>query len=231
MGKGVLVTPTTHHNILVGPSAINEEDKDDTSVRVGALREIFKTAAKSVPTVSMREMITSFAGLRAHPVSDDFIIQKAENNDKFINLIGIESPGLASSPAIAEYVKDMVVDTLGKEPEEKADYNPSRKKPVIFRNLSLEEKEALVAKDPAYARIVCRCETVTEGEIRDCIKAPAGAIDIDGVKRRVRAGMGRCQGGFCGSKVMEILSEELDEPINEVTKFGGESDVIYERTK
>ena len=231
MGKGILVTPTTHHNILVGPSAVNTEDKDDTSVRVGALREIFATADKSVPIVSMREMITSFAGLRAHPVSDDFIIQKSASNDKFINLIGIESPGLASSPAIAEYVKDMVVDVLGKEPEIKADYNPSRKEPVIFRNLSLEEKEALIAKNPAYARIICRCETITEGEIRDCIQAPAGAIDIDGVKRRVRAGMGRCQGGFCGSKVMEILSEELNLPISEVTKFGGKSDIIYERTK
>lgn len=231
MGKGILVTPTAHHNILVGPSAVNIEDKDNTAVRVGALNQIFATAQKSVPTVSTRDMITSFAGLRAHPVSDDFYIAKSKTNDKFINLIGIESPGLASSPAIAEYVKDIVVEVLGGEPEVKADYNPSRKKPVIFRELSVEEQEALIAKDPAYARIICRCETITEGEIRDCIKAPAGAIDQDGVKRRVRAGMGRCQGGFCGSKVMEILADELKEPIYEVTKFGGHSDIIYERTK
>lgn len=231
MGKGILVTPTTHHNILVGPSAANMTDKEDVSVRMGELRNVFKTAAKSVPTVSMRDMITSFAGLRAHLVTDDFYIEKSKTNDKFINLVGIESPGLASSPAIAEYVREMVIDTLGAEPEVRADYNPSRKAPVIFRELSKDEQRELIEKDPAYARIVCRCETITEGEIRDAVRAPAGAVDVDGVKRRTRAGMGRCQGGFCGSKVMEIISKELDKPINQISKFGGKSDIIYERTK
>lgn len=234
MGKGILVTPTAHHNILVGPSAVNMEDKDDVSVRTGALRQIFKTAAKSVPSVSMRDMITSFAGLRAHLATDDFYIEKSKTNDMFINTVGIESPGLASSPAIAEYIRDIVLETLkahGATVTENENYNPSRRKPVYFRDLSLEEQEVLIAKDPAYARIICRCETITEGEIRDAIQAPAGAIDIDGVKRRTRAGMGRCQGGFCGSKVMEILSRELNKPINEISKFGGKSDIIYERTK
>lgn len=231
MGKGILVTPTTHHNILVGPSAANMTDKEDVSVRVGELRKIFKVAAKSVPSVSMRDMITSFAGLRSHLVTDDFYIDKSKTNDKFINLVGIESPGLASSPAIAEYVREMVVDTLGSEPTVRADFDPSRKAPVIFRELPKEEQRKLIEKDPAYARIVCRCETITEGEIRDAVRAPAGAIDVDGVKRRTRAGMGRCQGGFCGSKVMEIISKELDKPINQVSKFGGKSDIIYERTK
>ena len=230
MGKGILVTPTCHHNILVGPSAINVADNEDKSVRVGALREIFATAQKSVPIVSTRDMITSFAGIRAHSTTDDFIIQYAKNNDHFLNLIGIESPGLASSPAIAEYVEEMVLSVIGK-PEANENYNPSREKPVIFRELSMEEKEAVIAKDPAYAHIICRCETITEGEIRAVIKAPAGAIDIDGVKRRTRAGMGRCQGGFCGSKVLEILAEELNKPKNEIDKFGGESKIIYERTK
>ncbi len=231
MGKGILVTPTCHHNILVGPSAVNMEDKDDTSVRVGALREVFATAQKSVPTVSMREMITSFAGIRSHSTTDDFIIQKSKANDHMINLVGIESPGLASSPAIAEYVKDMVVEILGGEPAPRPNYNPSRSKPIIFRELSIEEKEKVVAENPDYAKIICRCETITEGEIRAAIKAPAGAVDIDGVKRRTRAGMGRCQGGFCGSKVLEILADELDKPLNEIKKFGGESSIIYERTK
>lgn len=230
MGKGILVAPTCHHNILVGPSAINVTDNEDKSVRVGALREIFATAQKSVPIVSTRDMITSFAGIRSHSTTDDFIIQKATANDHFINLIGIESPGLASSPAIAEYVENMVIDTIGK-PELKSNWNAGRKEPIIFRNLSMEEKEAVIAKDPAYAHIICRCETITEGEIRAAIKAPAGAIDIDGVKRRTRAGMGRCQGGFCGSKVLEILAEELGTPKNEISKFGGESKIIYERTK
>jgi len=229
MGKGILVTPSAHHNILVGPSAVNVEDKDDLSVRIGALREVFGKASKSVPTVSMRDMITSFAGLRAHLDTEDFYIEPSKTDDHFINLVGIESPGLASSPAIAEYVRDMVLSV--QPAEKKADFNPSRRKPVIFRELSKEDKEALIAKDPSYARIVCRCETITEGEIRDAIRAPFGAVDVDGVKRRTRAGMGRCQGGFCGSKVMEILADELGKPINEINKFGGKSDIIYERTK
>lgn len=231
MGKGILVTPTCHHNILVGPSAVDIEDREDTSVRLGALRDVFDTARKSVPIVTNRDMITSFAGIRSHSTTDDFIIQKSTANDHFINLIGIESPGLTAAPAIAEYVKDMVVEILGSEPEVKANYNPSRKKPVIFRELSIEEQEKAIAENPDYAHIICRCETITEGEIRAAIKAPAGAIDIDGVKRRTRAGMGRCQGGFCGSKVLEILADELGKPLNEINKFGGNSDIIYERTK
>ncbi len=230
MGKGILVTPTCHHNILIGPSATNVPADSGTAVRVGELRKIFATAQKSVPIVSTRDMITSFAGIRAHSTTDDFIIQYAKDNDHFLNLIGIESPGLASSPAIAEYVEELVLKVIG-TPDLNPNYNPSRTEPIIFRELSMEEKEAVIAKDPAYAHIICRCETITEGEIRAAIKAPAGAIDVDGVKRRTRAGMGRCQGGFCGSKVLEILSEELGKPINEIDKFGGESKIIYERTK
>lgn len=230
MGKGILVSPTTHHNILVGPTSVDMEDKDDLSVRVGALRETYAIAQKSIPAATARDQITSFAGLRAHLDVHDFIIEKTAKNDHFINAIGIESPGLASSPAIAEYIENIVLDVLGAQ-DKKADWNPSRKAPVFFRNLSLEEQEALIAKDPAYARIICRCETITEGEIRDAVLAPAGAIDVDGVKRRTRAGMGRCQGGFCGSKVMEIISKELNMPISEIKKFGGNSDIIYERTK
>ena len=238
MGKGILVAPTTHHNILVGPTAVDSDGHDDsyihpdTSVRVGALRSIFKMAQKSIPSVSPRDMITNFAGLRAHDATaGDFGIDVSKTSDHFINLIGIESPGLASSPAIAEYVRELVVKILGSEPEVKADFDPSRKEPVFLRELTLEEQEKLVAENPDYGRIICRCETVTEGEIRDAIRRPAGAVDIDGVKRRTRAGMGRCQGGFCGSKVQEILAEELNRPINKITKFGGESDIIYERTK
>ncbi len=235
MGKGILVSPTTHHNVFVGPTSLNREEtvegRHDTSVRVGALRETYKVAQRSVPGVSPRDQITSFAGLRAHWEKHDFYINYSKRTDKFINLIGIESPGLASSPAIAAYVEDLVIKSFEDAPAENPDYNPSRKKPVRFRDCTNEERAALIEQDPAYARVICRCETITEGEIRDAIRAPAGAIDVDGVKRRTRAGMGRCQGGFCGSKVMEILSEELNKPINEIDKFGGDSDIIYERTK
>lgn len=230
MGKGILVSPTTHHNILVGPTSVDIEDKDDLSVRVGALRNTYAIAQKSIPAATARDQITSFAGLRAHLDVHDFIIEKSGKNDHFINAIGIESPGLASSPAIAEFIEELVLSVIGPQ-EEKADWNPSRKAPVFFRNLSFEEQEELIAKDPAYARIICRCETITEGEIRDAVRAPAGAIDVDGVKRRTRAGMGRCQGGFCGSKVMEIIADELNVDIDTISKFGGNSDIIYERTK
>lgn len=235
MGKGILVAPTTHHNVFVGPTSLDMNDdlegRTDVSVRVGALRETYAAAQKSIPSISARDQITSFAGLRSHWEKHEFYIKPATTNDHFINLIGIESPGLAASPAIADYVENLVLDIMGSVPEKKDNYNPSRKAPVFFRDRTPEERAALIAENPAYSRIICRCETITEGEIRDAIRAPAGAIDVDGVKRRTRAGMGRCQGGFCGSKVMEILAEELDKPISEITKFGGESDIIYERTK
>lgn len=229
MGKGILVTPTVDGNLLLGPSALDIEDKEDSATTADALSTILSTAQKSVPCLTTREVITSFAGLRAHCTRDDFIIEPSEINSQFINVAGIESPGLSSAPAIAEYVRDIL---LGFEKfEEKSDFNPIRKEPVRFRHMTNEERKTLIKKNPAYGQIICRCETITEGEILDAIHAPAGAIDVDGVKRRTRAGMGRCQGGFCGSKVVEILARELGVEINEITKFGGNSKILYERTK
>lgn len=229
MGKGILVTPTVDGNLLIGPSALDIEDKTDVSTTASELAEVLKAAQKSVPTVSTRAVITSFAGLRAHSTNDDFIIEPSKKNDRFFNVAGIESPGLSAAPAIAEYVGQTVAECLGAK--EKADFVSEREAPVRFRNMSNEERRELVKKNPAYGRIICRCETVTEGEILDAIHAPAGARDVDGVKRRTRAGMGRCQGGFCGSKVVELLARELGVEINEITKFGGESKILYDRTK
>ena len=146
-----------------------------------------------------------------------------------MNVAGVESPGLSSAPAIALFVREILNEKL--ELNEKEVYSDTREEPVRFRHMSDEERAELIKKNPAYGRIVCRCETITEGEIIDAIKAPAGARDVDGVKRRTRAGMGRCQGGFCGSKVVEILARELNVPMSEITKFGGDSKIIYERTK
>ena len=229
MGKGVLVTPTVDGNLLIGPSALDIEDKTDVSTTSEGLSGILQTGKKSIPVLGTREVITSFAGLRAHCDRDDFIIEPSEKNSRFINVAGIESPGLSSAPAIALFVKDMIIKELS--PEEKSDFNPVREEPVRFRHMSNEERKALIAKNPAYGRIICRCETITEGEILDAIHAPAGARDVDGVKRRTRAGMGRCQGGFCGSKVVELLARELGVEINEITKFGGDSRILYDRTK
>ena len=229
MGKGILVTPTVDGNLLLGPSAIDIDDKSDVTTCADTLGDVLTIAKKSVPCLTTREVITSFAGLRAHCDRNDFIIEPSEKNAQFINVAGIESPGLSSAPAIALYVKDIIINAISVE--EKTDFNPVREEPVRFRHMSNEERKALIEKNPAYGRIICRCETITEGEILDAINAPAGARDVDGVKRRTRAGMGRCQGGFCGSKVVELLAQELGVEINEITKFGGNSKILYERTK
>lgn len=230
MGKGVLVSPTVDGNLIVGPSAEDIADGDNVATTEVGLDKIYTMATKSVPQVSLRNAITSFSGNRAHPTTDDFIIGSSAVNEKFINVAGIESPGLSSAPAIAEMVVGIMKELKG-DLEAKADFDPIRPEPVRFRHMSTEERAELIKKNKAYGRIVCRCETITEGEIIDAIHAPAGARDVDGVKRRTRAGMGRCQGGFCGSKVVEILARELGVPMNEITKFGGESKIIYDRTK
>lgn len=229
MGKGVLVTPTVDGNLLIGPSALDVDDKEDVDTTPDGLDFVVSKAKKSVPALNIRGAITSFAGMRAHPVTDDFIIGFSEKNDRFLNVAGIESPGLSAAPAIAEMVAGLLREKAALT--EKNAYTMTRKAPVRFRHMTKAEREALIAGNKAYGRIICRCETITEGEIIDAIKAPAGARDVDGVKRRTRAGMGRCQGGFCGSKVVEILSRELNVPMNEITKFGGESKILFEKTK
>ena len=230
MGKGVLVSPTVDGNLIVGPSASDIDDGDDVATTAEGLDKIYNAATKSVPAVSLRNAITSFSGNRAHPTTDDFIIGSSDVNKNFINVAGIESPGLSSAPAIAEMVEGIMTELTGGM-EKKENFDPIRPEPVRFRHMSTEERAKLIEKNKAYGRIVCRCETITEGEILDAIHAPAGARDVDGVKRRTRAGMGRCQGGFCGSKVVEILARELGVPMNEITKFGGESKIMYDRTK
>ena len=230
MGKGILVSPTVDGNLLVGPTAEDIEDKTNVNTTNSGLNDVRKYAVKSVPSVNTRNAITSFTGLRAHAAAHEFIIGISEKNSRIINAAGIESPGLSSAPAIAEYIGD-IVKSVFSDLEVKADYDDTREAPVRFRHMTDEERAELIKKNPAYGRIICRCETITEGEIIDAIKAPAGARDVDGVKRRTRAGMGRCQGGFCGSKVVEILARELGCEVHEITKFGGNSNILFERTK
>ena len=234
MGKGILITPTAHGNVLMGPTAIDLDfdSKLDVDTTIDGL-DIVKTAVKQViPGLTTRNAITSFAGLRAHIDGDnsDFVIAPSKENERFINVAGIESPGLTAAPAIARYVGHIFRD-IAPEYHKKVLFQSKRPAPVRVNELSLEERKALVQKDPRYGKIICRCEGITEGEIIDAIKAPCGARDVDGVKRRTRAGMGRCQGGFCGSKVVEILSRELDVPMNQVTKHGNRSKIVYNKTK
>lgn len=229
MGKGVLVTSTVDGNLLIGPNAVDVEDKSDMCTTQEGLDDVLDKAKITLKEVPMRQVITSFSGLRAHSTTDDFIICEAEDVKRFINVAGIESPGLSSAPAIAKMVEDMIVEKLSPTKNEK--FNPVRQGIPKFREMNNEERKNLISKDPSYGKMICRCETVTEGEILSAIRRPLGARDLDGVKRRTRAGMGRCQSGFCSTKIVTILSRELNIPETEITKFGGNSKLLIGRNK
>lgn len=223
LGKGVLVSPTVDGNMFAGPTAVDQTDKRDTSVSAQGIEQLTRLSRRSVPSIDLRSVITSFAGVRAQPSTGDFVIGISEACPRLIQAAGICSPGLTSSPAIAEEI-DALLRRAGAVLEEKADYNPIRKAIPEFRHLSRQGQAALIQADARFGRIICRCETITEGEIVEAIRR--GARTLDGIKRRTRAGMGRCQGGFCGPRVMEILSRELNVPMTELTKFGGGSRLL-----
>ena len=229
LGKGVLVTPTIHGNLLVGPTAVDVEDKEAVNTTAEGLGQLFEKAGMSVKDIPTRQVITSFAGLRAHEDGGDFIIGEAEDAKGFIDCAGIESPGIASCPAIGEMIAEILRDKMGLE--KKDNFIPTRKGITNTNALSLEERNVLIGENPAYGNIVCRCEMVTEGEIIDAIKRPIGAKSLDGVKRRTRAGMGRCQSGFCAPKVMEILARECDMSMFDITKSGGKSQLVVGKNK
>lgn len=227
--KGVLVAPTVDGNLYIGPNANVVEDKNDTSTTWTGLEEIKTCAAKSVGGLDMRLAITNFAGLRATPSTGDFIVDSPIAG--FVNAAGIESPGLSAAPAIAEKVVELVRNSGRVQLQSRPDWVAQREPVVRFREMTNSERAQLVAKNPAYGRIICRCETVTEQEIRDAIRRPAGARSVDGVKRRTRSGMGKCQGGFCGPRVVDILAQELQCEPTEITKFGGASYMLTGKTR
>ena len=222
LGKGVLVTPTVHGNLLIGPTAADIEDKEGVNTTREGLDEVLQKSAASVKNIPARQVITSFAGLRAHEDGDDFII--AETEKDFIDCAGIESPGLSSAPAIGEMVAEILKEKY--DLKEKEDFISTRKGILDPAKLSLKERNDLIHQNPAYGNIICRCEMVTEGEIIDAIQRSLGAKSLDGVKRRTRAGMGRCQAGFCSPRVMEILARELGLSVEEITKSSGNSRII-----
>ena len=229
VSKGILVCPTTHGNTFVGPNAQNIVDLDDFSTTTAGLKEILEGGMKLIPNLPVRSSIRNFAGLRAVPDTMDFII---DNTDVygFINVAGILSPGLTSCFAIAERVEEFL-ELLGVEMKVKEDYNPIRPKPERFTNFTREQLDQKILEDPLWGRIVCRCETIPEREIINAIHAPVGATTVDGVKFRCRPGMGRCQGGFCRPRVMEILARELNVPIEEITKRGEDTNIVVGKTK
>lgn len=227
MGKGVLVSPTVHGNLIIGPTATDIEDKEATNTTGEGLLELMTKAATTVKDLPFRQVITSFAGLRAHLSGNAFVIGEAEDAPRFVDVAGIESPGLSSAPAIGVMVAGLLRDKMGLI--QKEGFLAKRKGILNPSELSAEEYNALIKKHPAYGNIVCRCESVTEGEIIDAIQRPLGAVSLDGVKRRTRAGMGRCQSGFCSPKVMEILHRELGIRMEKITKSGGDSAIVVGR--
>lgn len=229
LGKGVLVTPTVHGNLLVGPTAQDTEDFEGTNTTARGLAQVREKAGGSVKNLNFRQVITSFAGLRAHEDGHEFILGQPEDAAGFFDCAGIESPGLSAAPAIGQEIAAQVSGFL--RLEEKPNFDPIRRGPVNPKSLSKEQWAALIEKEPAYGQIICRCEQVSEGEILAAIRSPLGARDLDGVKRRTRAGMGRCQGGFCAPRVMELLARELGMAQNAITKSGKNSRMITAQGK
>ncbi len=230
LGKGILVTPTVHGNLLVGPTARDIPVKDDTSTTREGLQFVKDTACRSVPGLNFRSVITSFTGVRSVPSEEDFIIRFARGEDKFLHVAGIESPGLSSAPAIAPYVVELLKQA-GLELTENKSFDGSRKSYHWFAELSMEEKNQVIRENPAFGRVVCRCETVTEGEIVEAIHRAPKATTLDALKHRLRSGMGRCQGGFCTPLLVDILARELGVSPAEVCKSSAGSTLLTGKTK
>lgn len=229
LGKGVLVSPTVHGNLIVGPDAIDVEDKEDLGTSGEGLNAIKEASMRSCKKVNFREGIRNFAGLRANPDTGDFIVEENKDVKGFIDVAGMKSPGLSSAPAIALDVVEILNNSGCKL--DKKDNFISKREQVHFMELKASEKAELIKKNPAYGKIICRCESITEGEILDAIKRSFGVLSIDGIKRRCRPGMGRCQGGFCGPRVQEIIAREYNVPLENVVQEKSGSYILIGKTK
>lgn len=228
VSKGILVSPTAHGNIFIGPNAEDVADADDLATSSPGLESIIAGARKLVPGIPLQAAIVQFAGLRAAAGSGDFIIKASDAVSGLIHAAGIQSPGLSAAPAIAEKVVH-ILQEQGLAMEQKETFIAATLPRVHSSSLSYEAKEKLIESNPLYGRIICRCESISEGEIVDAIHRPCGARTVDGVKRRTRAGSGRCQGGFCGPKVTAILARELGIPVTAVRKDSRQSYLFYDK--
>ena len=229
MGKGVLVTPTVHGNLLVGPDAIDIEDKEDLGTTGEGLNAVKEASFKTTKKINFKDSIRNFAGLRAQPSTGDFIVEENNKVKGFIDVAGMKSPGLSSAPAIALDVVE-ILKNAGCKLEKNPNFN-GRREQIHFMELSSNEKAELIKKNPQYGRIICRCESITEGEIVDAIHRSFGVLSIDGIKRRCRPGMGRCQGGFCGPRVQEIIAREYNISIDDVVLDKSGSYILFGKTK
>jgi len=229
-GKGVLITPTVHGNVLIGPDSEYVDDKESLSTNSNQLEYIKEAGLLTFPSLPFNKIIRSFAGLRATSNTGDFIIEEAKGAKGFINVAGFDSPGLSSIPAVAKYVVELMDGIMGGFIP-KVDFNPRRKKVIRFNELSEVEKEQVIKENPSYGKIICRCELVTEAEIVDAIHRKAGALSVKGVKKRTRPGTGRCQGGFCGPRVVEILARELGKNMKDIPYDSTDAYILTRETK
>jgi len=221
--KGMLVIPTVEGTTMIGPTALIVDDKEDRNTSKENFNKVFNSARRLVPTVSERDVISSFAGLRPALEGNDFYIEMSKKTPKFVQVAGIQSPGLTASPAIAEYVKDLLKKT-GLKLVEKADYDPYIEKVERFRNNSKNEIDQLIKENPAYGEIICRCENISEAEVVAAVRK--GHNSLDGIKFYTRAMMGRCQGGFCTYKILKIIARETGCSVDEISKRGGKSWIV-----
>jgi glycerol-3-phosphate dehydrogenase len=231
MGKGVLVSPTVHGNLIVGPTATDVDDKEGTNTTPAGLAEVASKSSLTVKNVPLREVITTFAGLRAHQAAHDFVIGEMEGAPGLFDCAAIESPGLTSAPAIGVMVSGLVADALGLSAKPDGAFDPTRPGVVNLVMTSFDEWDELCQQDPAFGNIICRCCRVSEAQIVDVIHRMPQPRSLDAIKRRTGATMGRCQGGFCTPKIMEILERELGMAPEEVTKRGPGSELVVGHNK
>lgn len=228
--KGGGILHTAHDNLLIGPDAIETWERENTATGADSINRVFTKQKITMPTLTERDIITYFTGVRAPTFEEDFIIERGRKTENIIHVAGIQSPGLTTAPAVAEDVSEMAVSVLGGA-EENADFNPVRKAPPKLSEMGDEERAKLIAENPDYGIIVCRCEEISRGEILDALSSPICVPTLDGIKKRVRPGMGRCQGGFCSPLVTKMIAEYLGVPIAEVKKSSADSPIVFESGK
>lgn len=228
--KGGGVVHTAHDNLLIGPDAIETWERENTATTAESIERVFTKQKITMPTLSERDIITYFTGVRAATFEEDFIIERGRKCENIIHVAGIQSPGLTTAPAVAEDVSEMAVEMLGGADKNES-FNPVRKAPPKLSEMSDEERAKLIAENPDYGVIVCRCEEISRGEILDALNSPICVPTIDGIKKRVRPGMGRCQGGFCSPLVTKMIAEYLGVPVTEVKKSSAESPIVFESGK
>ena len=231
--KGGGILHTVHDNLLVGPDAVETVEKENTETRAESIKTVFDKQTQTMPELSKRDIITYFTGVRAPTFEEDFILEPGRRTRNLIHVAGIQSPGLTTAPAVAVDMAELAVDMLGKTEtvEKNNNYNPIRKGVPVLREMDDDTREKMIAENPDYGEIICRCEQISKGEILDALKSPICVPTVDGIKKRIRPGMGRCQGGFCSPLVTKIIAEFLGVPLYEVKKSSAEAVITYGETK